>query len=111
MRVVWRLSRENGTGRTGVKGPRQRFAKGPIAEAAPAAKRLEEVRGPGGAGGTGEPSPAAGDLGEPAPAAGDPREPAPAAEDPGEPAPAVGDPEGGRNRGASASGSFVVVLV
>lgn len=29
----------------------------------------------------------------------------------GKPTPAIGDPEGGRNRGASASSSFFVVLV
>ena len=80
MGVIWRLSGENGTGQTGVKGPRRRVAKGPVAEAAPAARGLEEAGGPGGAGGTGEPAPAAGD--------------------PGEPAPAAGDPEGGEKRGS-----------
>ena len=74
-----------------VNGPRRRVAKGSVAKAAPAARGLEETGGLGGARGTGEPSPAIGD--------------------PGEPAPAVRDPRGGRNRGASASNSFVVVLV
>ena len=100
MEVVWQSLGENGTGQTGVKRARQRVAKRPVAEAALAARRLEDARGPGVAGGTEESSPAAGDPGEPTPAAGDPGEPAPAAGDLGEPAPAAGDPERGRNGGA-----------
>lgn len=63
MGVVWQLLEENGIRQMGVKGPRQRVAKGPVVEAAPAARRLEEAGGPGGVRGTGEPAPAAGDPG------------------------------------------------
>ena len=86
MRVVWRLSRENGTWQIGVKGPRQRVAKGPVAEA------VSAVGGPGGAGGTGEAAPAARGLEE--------------VGGPGgtrgikEPAPAAKDPRGGEKRGS-----------
>ena len=88
MGVVWQSSKENGTRQTGVKGPRQRVTKGPVAEAAPAARGLEEAGGPRGEEG----------MGEPSLAAGDPGEPAPAARDPGEPAPAAGDPREGEKR-------------
>ena len=92
MRVVWQSSRENSIGQTGVKRARQRVAKGLVAESAPAERGIEDAGGPGGAGGTGEPPPAARDLEEPAPATRGTREPAPAA----------GDPDGGGETGKPA---------
>ena len=58
-------------------------AKGPVAEAALAARGLEEAGRPRRAGGMGDLAPAAGDPGEPAPAAGGAEEPLPAVGDPG----------------------------
>lgn len=92
-----------------IKKPRQRVAKRLIAEAASMAKGAEKAREPKGAGRSGKPAPAAGDLGEKEKrrSQGGPGR----ARRTGEPAPAARDPGGGRNSGASVSGSFVVVLI
>lgn len=59
MRVIWQLSGENSKKQTGVKGPRQKIAKKPMAEVASAAKKLGKAEELGGVGGIGEPVPAA----------------------------------------------------
>lgn len=46
MIVIWQLSGENDIGQTRVKRPKQRIAKGPVVEAALAARGLEEAEGP-----------------------------------------------------------------
>lgn len=62
MRIIWQLSGKNGTRQTGVKRPRQRIAKRPVAEVAQTLKGPEEARKPGGARETWEPAAAARDL-------------------------------------------------
>lgn len=73
MEVVWQLLEENGIEKTEVKGLKQRVAKKPVAEAASAAKKLEEAKKSKKKRGIREPALAAEDLGEPVPAVRDPK--------------------------------------